>query len=152
LAEARKHAATRILRSVPGIGPIRAAVILGVAVTPQRFRTKRQFWAYCGLAVVTSTSAEYQLVNGRVCRSKKRPLLRGLNNNYNRALKSVFKSAAKTVLAGVWKSRFDSIVDNGTPESLARLTLARKIAAITLAIWKKGERYDQRKLKTMHAA
>jgi hypothetical protein len=25
---------------------------------------------------------------------------------------------------------------------LARLTLARKIAAITLAVWKKGERFD----------
>jgi hypothetical protein len=127
-------------------------VILGVAGTPHRFRTKRQFWAYSRLAVVTATSAEYELVNGRVCRSKKRPLLRGLNNNYNRALKAVFKSAAKTVVAGVWKSRFEAMVANGTPESLARLTLARKIAAITLAIWKKGERYDQRKLKKKHAA
>ena len=61
VAEARKHAATRILRSVPGIGPIRAAVILGVAATPHRFRTKKQFWGYCGLAVVTVTSAEYEL-------------------------------------------------------------------------------------------
>jgi hypothetical protein len=127
-------------------------VILGVAGTPHRFRTKRQFWAYCGLAVVTATSAEYELVNGRVCRSKKRPLLRGLNNNYNRALKAVFKSAAKTVAAGVWESRFEAMVANGTPESLARLTLASKIAAITLAVWKKGERYDQRKLKKKHAA
>jgi transposase len=150
VGEARKHAATSILRSIPGIGPIRAAVILGVAGTPHRFRTKRQFWAYCGLAVVTATSSEYQLVNGRVCRSKKRPLLRGLNNNYNRALKGVFKSAAKTVAAGEWESRFEAMVADGTPESLARLTLARKIASITLAVWKKGERYDQKKLK--HAA
>jgi len=29
---------------------------------------------------------------------------------------------------------------------LARLTLARKIAAITLAVWKKGERFDPEKL------
>ena len=78
--------------------------------------------------------------------------MRGLNHNYNRALKEVFKGAAKTVAAGVWKSRFDAMVANGTPESLARLTLARKIASITLALWKKGERYDQRKLKMMHAA
>ena len=67
-------------------------------------------------------------------------------------MKEVFKGAAKTVAAGVWKSRFEAMVANGTPESLARLTLARKIAAITLAVWKKGERYDHRKLKTMHAA
>jgi transposase len=152
VTETRRHAATRVLRSVPGIGPIRAAVILGLASTPHRFRTKRQFWAYCGLAVVTETSAEYELVNGRVRRSKKRPLLRGLNNNYNRALKGVFKSAAKTVAAGLWKSRFEAMVANGTPESLARVTLARKIAAITLAVWKKGERYDHRKLKIVHAA
>ena len=152
LAEARKYAATRILRSVPGIGPIRAAVTLGVVGTPHRFRTKKQFWGYCGLAVVTATSAEYELVNGQVRRSKKRPLLRGLNNNYNHAMKEVFKGAAKTVAAGVWKSRFEAMVANGAPESLARLTLARKIAAITLAVWKKGERYDQRKMKTRHAA
>jgi transposase len=152
LVEARKYAATRILRSVPGIGPIRAAVTLGVVGTPHRFRTKKQFWGYSGLAVVTATSAEYELVKGRVRRSKKRPLLRGLNNNYNHAMKEVFKGAAKTVAAGVWKSRFEAMVANGTPESLVRLTLARKIAAITLAVWKKGERYDHRKMKTMQAA
>jgi transposase len=101
VAEARKHASTRILRSVPGIGPIRAALILGIAGTPHRFRTKKQFWDYCGLAVVTATSAEYELVNARVHRSKRRPLLRGLNNNYNRAMKAIFKGAAKTVAAGV---------------------------------------------------
>ncbi len=71
--EARKHAAIKILRSVPGIGLVRAAVILGIACTPHRFRTKRQFWAYCGMAVISETSAEYVVINGRVCRSKKRP-------------------------------------------------------------------------------
>ncbi len=152
VAEARKHAVIKILQSIPGIGPVRAAVILGVAATPHRFRTKRQFWGYCGLAVVTATSSEYELVNGRVCRSSKRPLIRGLNKNYNRALKGVFKSAAKTVAAGEWKSRFEAMVADGTPESLARLTLARKIASITLALWKKGECYDHRKLKTTQAA
>ncbi len=40
-------------------------------------------------------SSEYVVVEGRVCRSKHRPLVRGLNRNYSRALKSVFKSAAK---------------------------------------------------------
>ncbi len=152
VSEARKHAATRILRSVPGIGPIRAAVILGVAATPHRFRTRKQFWGYCGLAAVTTTSAEYEIVNGRVSKSKKRPLVRGLNYNYNRAMKAVFKGAAKTVAASVWKSRFEDMVAAGMEESLARVTLARKLASITLAIWKKGERYDQRKLKKTHAA
>jgi len=152
VAEGRKHADTKILRSVPGIGPVRAALILGVAGTPHRFRTKRQFWAYCGLGIVTKTSSEYTVVDGQVRRSKKRPLVRGLNRNYNRALKWVFKGAAKTVASGPWKSEFEAMVAQGTSESLVRLTLARKIASITLALWKRGERYNEKKLKFKHAA
>jgi len=152
LAEARKHAATKILRSIPGIGPLRAAVILGVADTPHRFRTKRQFWTYCGLGIVTKTTGEYKLVSGQVCKTKMRPLVRGLNHNYNRALKQAFKGAAMTAASGPWKSHFDAMVANGTREPLALLTLARKIASTTLALWKKGERYDHNKLRMKHAA
>jgi transposase len=152
VVEGRKHAATKILRSVPGLGPVRAAVILGVAGTPHRFRTKRQFWAYSGLAITMRISSEYAVVDGRICRSNKRPLIRGLNPNYNRALKGVFKSAAKTVASRQWKSQFQSMIAQGTPESLVRLTLARKISSITLALWKRGEIYDEKKLKFKHAA
>ena len=102
--------------------------------------------------MLTETSAEYQMIHGRVSRSNKRPLIRGLNHNYNRALKSVFKSAAISVAAGEWKSNFESIIAKGTPESLALLTLARKLASITLVLWKRGERYSQKKLKIQHAA
>jgi hypothetical protein len=34
---------------------------------------------------------------------------------------------------------------------MARLTLARKIAAITLKIWKKGEAFDSEKMKIQAA-
>jgi hypothetical protein len=34
---------------------------------------------------------------------------------------------------------------------LARLTLARKIAAITLTLWKKGERFNAEHVKTQAA-
>lgn len=151
-SEARKHAALKIFRGIPGIGPIRAAAILAVAGTPHRFRTKRQFWAYIGLAVVTRASSEYVMVGGHIMRSKKKPLVRGLNNNYNRALKAVFKGAALTAAQGQWKSHYEALIQNGMDPSIAQVTLARKIAAITLAIWKKGERYNQSKVKLMQAA
>jgi transposase len=151
LAEARKHPATKVLRSIPGIGPVRAAVILGFTITPHRFRTKSQFWKYCGLAVMSEITGEYAVIDGRVVRSRKKPLVRGLNINYNHALKEAFKGAATTAAMGVWRSHFDALVANGTRPSLVLLTLARKIASIVLAVWKRGELYDSKKMKIMHA-
>jgi transposase len=69
-------------------------VLIGRVQTPHRFRTKRQFWAYCGLALETRDSGEYRMVNGQVERRKKPVLIRGLNWNHNRAMKDVFKGAA----------------------------------------------------------
>jgi transposase len=153
LTEARKHRSDiKVLQSIPGTGPLRAAVLLGVAGTPHRFRTKRQLWTYSGLAVVTKASSEYELINGQVFRSKKQPLVRGLNRNDHPALKEVFKGAALSVASGGWKSRFDALVATGTRPSLAYVTLARKIAAITLRLWKRGEPYDEKKLNILHAA
>lgn len=60
-----------------------------------RFRTKRQYWAYSGLAVETKSSDDYEVVNGRIRRKHKAPLTRGLNRNYSRRLKRVYKGAAQ---------------------------------------------------------
>jgi len=71
LAESRKHAITAKLRQIPYLGPIRSALAVALIQTPHRFRTKRQLWAYSGLASETHISAEYRLVEGQVRRSKK---------------------------------------------------------------------------------
>ena len=41
LVESKKHPAWKRLCQIPSIGPIRAAVLLGIVQTPHRFRTKR---------------------------------------------------------------------------------------------------------------
>ena len=71
LAESRKHGATKLLRQIPCIGPIRAALLIALIQTPHRFRTKRQLWAYSGLAIETHGSAQYRYVEGQLRRSKK---------------------------------------------------------------------------------
>jgi transposase len=70
LTESRKHPALRF-RQIPSIGPIRAALLIALMQTPHRFRTKRQLWAYCGLALRTYDSGEYRFVGGQLKRSKK---------------------------------------------------------------------------------
>jgi transposase len=59
VAEARKHPISRILATAPGLGPIRVAQLLPVVITPHRFRTRSQFWAYCGLGIVMRSSSDW---------------------------------------------------------------------------------------------
>jgi transposase len=141
--ESSKHPNYKILRGIPGLGPIRAALILAIVVTPHRFCNKRQFWTYTGFSVVRRGSAEYEITQGELKRAKRKPLPKGLNKNYNHVLKDVFKGAALTAAyRGPFKKLFEERVANGTATNLAQLTLARKIASITLALWKKGEKFD----------
>jgi transposase len=153
LVEARKHFAMKLLRQIPSIGPIRAALLIALMQTPHRFRTKRQLWAYCGLALKTYTSGEYRFVGGQLKRSKKVLAIRGLNKNHNHDLKNIFKGAATRAAAvgGPFQNFYEACVARGMKPPMARLTLARKIAAITLLVWKKGVRFDAEHLKQQAA-
>jgi transposase len=148
LAESRKHQASSILRSLSTLGPISVAMIIATCDTPHRFRTKRQFWTYCGFAVVTRSSSDHYFEKGELRKSRKPALTRGLNRNYNRRLKKVFKAAATSgSRQGPFKPLYERLLARGLKPDLAKLTLARTIAAITLAMWKKGERFDPKKVK-----
>ena len=150
VAEARRDPAWGLLQTIPFFGPVRVALLLAAMQTPWRFRTKRNLWAYAGLAVVTRTSAEYALVAGRPVRRRRAPLTRGLNRNHNRVLKDVFKGAATAATGrpGPLQDYYQGLLARGMRDELARVTLTRKLAAITLRLWKAGERYDPTQLTT----
>ena len=142
LAESRKHPVSAQLRQIPYLGPIRSALAVALIQTPHRFRTKRQLWAYSGLALETRISAEYNYDRGQLRRSKKTISIRGLNKDHNHDLKGLFKGTATmaSVRPGPFRDFYERALAKGMKPTMARLTLARKIAAITLTIWKKGER------------
>jgi transposase len=151
--EGRKYGAMELLQQIPSIGPIRAALLIALMQTPHRFRTKRQLWAYCGLGLKTYTSGEYRFVGSQLQRSKKVLAIRGLNQNHNHDLKNIFKGAATraAATAGPFQDFYQACVARGMKPAMARLTLARKIAAITLLVWKKGVRFDAEHLKQQAA-
>src|SRR5208282_5677959 len=153
LAEGRKHQATKLLRQIPSIGPIRSVLLVALLQTPHRFRTKRQLWTYSGLALETRNSGEYRFEGGQLKRSKKVFAIRGLNKNHNHDLKNIFKGAAIRAAAveGPFQKFYEALVAKGMKPAMARLTLARKIAAITLIVWKKGARFDAEHLKQQAA-
>jgi transposase len=153
LAESRKHKAAKLLRQIPYIGPIRAARLLALMQTPHRFRSKRQLWTYSGLGVETHDSAQYRYVRGELQRSKKPQQIRGLNQNHNHEMKDIFKGAATRASCGVGPLRdfYVALLAKGMKPEMARLTLARKMAAIALTLWKKEERFDAEQLKSQAA-
>jgi hypothetical protein len=146
LQEAKQHQAVTLLASAPGIAAIRAAYIVGVVGTPERFRTKRQFWSYCGLAVVTRSSSDWEQNHNGGWIRRQRPQPRGLNHNRNALLKEVFKGAALTVITNMpnhpLTKNYHRLLEAGTKPPLARLTLARQLAAAVLAMWKNLQAYD----------
>jgi transposase len=151
ISEARKHPEYRCVKSCPGLGEVRAALLLPVVVTPYRFANKRQFWAYCGLAVISRSSSDW--VRTRTGEWVKAPVqqTRGLNKNFNHTLKTVYKGAATTVVGQArdepFYQHYQRLLDSGTKPNLAKLTIARQIAAISLALWRNQEDYDQSKFK-----
>jgi transposase len=153
LAESGKHKASKLLCQIPSIGPIRAALLIALIQTPHRFRTKRQLWAYGGLGIQTHSSADHRYVDGQLQPSKKQVSLRGLNRNHNHELKNIFKGAAiiAATQAGPFQEFYAALVAKGIRPEMARLTLARKIASITLLVWKKGVCFDAKHLKPQTA-
>lgn len=98
LEESRKQTVAARLREIPGLGPLRVALLIAGVQTPQRFRSRRNFWTYACLGLVRRGSAEYGLVEGRVVRCARAVNPRGLNPHHRPELKQLFKSAALTAI------------------------------------------------------
>jgi transposase len=92
-------------------------------------------------------------VRGKLQRNRERLTVRGLNDNHNRDLKNLFKSAAisASTRPGPLRDFYGARVEKGMRPTMARLTLARKIAAISLTIWKKGVEFDAQQLQRQTA-
>jgi transposase len=150
LAESQKHKASKLLRQIPSIGPIRAALLIALIQTPHRFRSKRPFWKYSGFAIEMHSSADYRSVQGELQKSKKQISVRGLNRDCNHDLKNLFKSAATiaSVKPGPFQEFYAALLAKGMRPEMARLTLARKIATIVLIVWKRGVSFDAQYLKS----
>ena len=149
--EAKGHAIVKKLSTAPGMGVIRTAQVVAIVVTPHRFRTVRQFWSYCGLGIVTQSSADWVNHDGQWIRAQTIQT-RGLNRNRHPQLKAVFKGAATTVISQYpghpLHERYQRMLQSGTKPNLAKLTLSRQISAAVLSMWKHEEEYDPEKARS----
>src|SRR5437016_9375268 len=130
LAEGRKHQATKLLRQIPSIGPIRSVLLVALLQTPHRFRTKRQLWSYSGLALETRNSGEYRFQDGQLKHWKKVFAIRGLNKNHNHDLKNahdvIFTNHSQPCL-GLVKKAFDCWYSSNEGAALSSLHFRRAV-------------------------
>ena len=142
---ARKHPRFDRLMEIPQIGEISAASIIATVGSAKRFRTRKQFWSYCGFAVVTHETGQFAVDEfGRIKQKDRKVRTRGLVRQYNRHLKYVFKNAAVKLCAQDWMEQYEKLRTKGVSVENSRLTIARKISAVALRILKTGEPYDEK--------
>lgn len=128
----------RYLKSIPGIKGIQSAKIISQVIDPKRFSKSSKYHSYCGLARYEQESA------GEDYGSKK---IHG-----NRMLKCVYKTAAHNVLKGNSGLRkyYDKLRTKGLSDEDASNAVSRKIADISLSVWKNSCKYDDKRFIETH--
>jgi transposase len=132
LAREVKHfREVRYLISIPGIQYIQAAKIIAQVVDPGRFKNKYKFFAYCGLVRHPRQSAKRSYGSVRVFG--------------NSSLKCVFKMAAHSALTGngCLRQYYEALRTRGLSDKAARNAVARKIAAVTLSMWRNKKTFNE---------
>jgi transposase len=127
--QSRKFPEIRLLKTIPGIGVIHACKIVAAVVSPDRFQNKYKFFSYCGLV------KHQQESGGRSY---------GLRTAHsNRTLKGVFRMAGHTVVRGksALRKEYDRMMSKGISSHAAYNAVCRRIAALSLILWKNGEKY-----------
>lgn len=134
--------AFELLQTIPQIGEIRAAMLMGIVATPARFQRRRKFWAYGGLGVIQRVSSEHRIEKGEIVRDSRARGIR-LSKAGQPLLKKVLCDIAlhASIGRGELRTLFNRHIARGKRPAIARLALARKIASVIMAVWRTGKPY-----------
>jgi transposase len=132
LKESKNFKEIKYLISIPGIGLINAAKIVSQVIDPGRFMNKYKFYSYCGLVRHKRISAGKEYGSEKIWG--------------NRILKCVYKMAGYSAIQGNSGLReyYDHLISKGISHKNAYNTVCRKIAAMSLSIWRKSEKYNDK--------
>jgi transposase len=127
---AKKYPAIRHQKSLPGIGDINAVKIVARVVSPFRFADKGHYCSYAGLI-------KHEKISGKKSYGKRTP-------RYCRQLKDVYKTGVSAALGGnnPINDYYEYLVAGGEPEYDARHKACRRLATLSLGVFKSGEKYQ----------
>ncbi|WP_283170319.1 transposase [Curtanaerobium respiraculi] len=123
-----------VLESIPGIGPVNAAVIAAEVGDPGRFADAKKLIAFAGIDASKVQSGGFE---GAEARMSKRgsPRLR-------HALMMAADAARR--FDPYFGDYYDSMRARGKHHYVALSGVARKLAGVMLAVWKEGRPYERR--------
>jgi transposase len=128
---ARKNPAIKHQKTLPGIGVINAVKIVTRVVTPHRFPDKGRYLSYTGLIKLDK-------ISGGRSYGKKNP-------RFSRQLKSVYKSGVLAAIGGTnpINDYYEHLIqEKGYPEHNARHKACRRLAILSLGVFKSGKKYQ----------
>lgn len=118
----------KLLRTVPGVGPIGACRFSAYIHTPQRFSSKRKLWKYSRLSVSHRSS------NGKPLRRPKLDYSSGCGRLKDVSRKA-FDVAQRLSSDNGFKRTYQRALETTHDKTHARLTVQRKILSTMRAIW-----------------
>ncbi|MCB9093352.1 MAG: transposase [Halobacteriovoraceae bacterium] len=126
----KQYRPIRNLITIPGINLIRANIIAAIVCQPARFKNKHRFWGYCMLV------RHIQKSGGKIYGNKR---FFG-----RRELRDVFIGAAESALRtdSTLRDYYDALRAKGINHKAAKLSLARRIASISLCLLKNNDTYN----------
>lgn len=125
--------------SIPGIGPINGAVILGETGDITRFKNKHEYYAFFGLDPIVFESGNYQLKKSRISK-------RG-----NKYLRSAAFSSARIACIGPslktnkFREKYISMIQSGKHNTVAICAVSKNIIHSIYKIIKSNTFYDDTK-------
>ena len=128
---ARKYPEIKQQKSLPGIGDINAVKIVSRIVTPYRFINNGHYLSYVGLI-------KLDRISGGRSYGKKAP-------RFCRQLKSVYKSGVLAAIGGnnPINDYYEYLIkEKGYPEYNARHKACRRLAILSLGVFKSGKKYQ----------
>ncbi len=127
----RKHIEIRHQMSLPGIGAIHAVKIVARIVSPYRFANNGHYLSYTGLI-------KHEKISGGRSYGKKNP-------RYCRMMKNVYKSGVLAAIGGnnPVNDYYEYLIRvKGYPEYNARHKTCRKLAILSLGVFKSRKKYN----------
>jgi len=137
IKQAELSPAFTLLRSIPGVGELTAATIIGEVGDISRFNTVKKLVAFSGLDPSVYESGKFKSSNNRISKRGSSHLRKALYQAACAGIRKPNGSPNNQLLYDYYTRK----VDEGKAKKVAIVAAAHKLLRIVYAVWKKGEMF-----------